>query len=259
MENILIKRLKIIKDTMLIIHLDEVNTDSQKENILGYDFYNTLLDKTFSGEFDDVFLSTNLDNLDIKERDKIFALARKYKSLCFYLGELDNWTDSIEGVSLSDLDLVSAKLLDHYDYLIRLAKNGGEEVLKFLDSFKDNNMFQRGAIIPLLRNSFYSDEVLETILIEMSKEDGKFKDFNNKQKKILCNYPAGVLYTISDDKRIEFADISVLKEKIIKGFMGSYDVDFKENVSSIDSYSFQTIIASIYTDYYEGIYNKYRK
>lgn len=243
MEDIRIKRLEELKDALIISDLSETNLDNLLET------YDSMLYKTFSGEFDDAFLSDNLTGLDEEKRAEILALSRKYNSLCFYLGEFDNWLDSIEGVTLSDLDLTAMKLLDNYDYLIRLAKNGGEDVLKFLSKFQGSELFKRGAIIALLRSSFYSDEILEKVLIEMVKEDGNYKDFNDKQKLVLCNYPEGVLYKVNEDKSIDIVPGSELKKLITKAFIGS-DEDY--DLNDIDITSFEEIIGSIYTSYYEN-------
>lgn len=240
MEDIRIKRLEKLKDAMILNNLSEVNLDNL------YELYDSMLYKVFSLEFNDIFLS---DYLNDNNRDELLGLVSKYNSLCFYLGEFDNWIDSIEGVSLSDLDLVCMKLLDNYDYLIRLALNGGEDVLKFLSKFSGTPMFKRGAIIAILRSSFYNDDVLENILIEMSKNNGKYKDFNDKQKIVLCNYPLGVLYKVNNDN-VEIVSSDELKKLVIKGFIGSSDEDY--DINTIDMSSFEQIISSIYTDYYEN-------
>lgn len=240
MEDIRIKRLEKLKDAMILNNLSEVNLDNL------YELYDSMLYKVFSLEFNDIFLS---DYLNDNNRDELLGLVSKYNSLCFYLGEFDNWIDSIEGVSLSDLDLVCMKLLDNYDYLIRLALNGGEDVLKFLSKFSGTPMFKRGAIIAILRSSFYNDDVLENILIEMSKNNGKYKDFNDKQKIVLCNYPLGVLYKVNNDN-VEIVSSDELKKLVIKGFIGSSDENY--DINTIDMSSFEQIISSIYTDYYEN-------
>ncbi len=248
MEDIRIKRVEELKNAMLMNNLSEANLDNL------FELYDSMLYKTFSGEFNDIFLSNYLDD---SNREELLGLVSKYNSSCFYLGEFENWVDSIEGVSLSDLDLVSTKLLDNYDYLIRLAKNGGVDTLKFLSKFSGTPMFKRGAIIALLRNSFYNDDILEEILIEMGKQDGNYKDFNDKQKIILCNYPEGVLYKVNDDKEVVITPVKELKEAIVKGLIGSKDDDY--DISTTDSSSFEQAISSIYTEYYEDNLNEYNK
>lgn len=238
MEDIRIKRLEDIKDAMVLNNLSEANLDNLLE------LYDSMLYKTFSGEFDDVFLSNYLDE---SNKEEVLSLAKKYNSLCFYRGEFDNWVDSIEGVTLSDLDLTAINLLDNYDYIIRLAKNGGEDVLRFLNKFNGTPLFERGAVIALLRSSFYNDDVLENILIKLSKEDSEYKDFSDKQKIVLCSYPEGVLYKVNDGN-VDFISGNELKNQVIKAYIGSIE---EYNISDIDLSSFEQIIGGIYTSYYE--------
>ena len=246
MEDIRIQRLEKLYNEVIINNSSEIDLNNT------YDIYDTLLHKTFSGEFDDLFLSDNLDGLSDEEKRKLLELTRKYDSLCFYGGEFCNWVDSIEGVSLEDTELVASKLLDNYDYLIRLAKNGGTEVLKFLNKFQTSALAKKGAIIALLRNSFCDDDTLESILIEMSKEDGKYKDFSDTQKLILCDYPEGLLYRKNDENKVELVPVDELKKSIIKLFIG----DENYQVKDIDSSSFEDIVESIYSDYYGATYKK---
>lgn len=240
MENLSIERLEKLKDVMILNNLAEVDLDNKSN------YYDTLLYKTFNGEFDDSFLSNNLDGLNDTERNEVLSLARKYNYLCFYLGEFENWVDSVEGVTLLDLDLISEKLLDNYDYLIKLALNG-EDVLKFLGKFQNNELFKKGSVIALLRNGFYNDDVLESILIEMSKADGNYKEFNDNQKIILCNYPLGVLYrVVGEDTNI--ISLEELKKMITIKLIGEEDSSF--DIGSIEDSEFEEVISSIYTDNY---------
>ena len=248
-----IERLSILKDAMIKNYLTEIDFDDEEKIT---DAYENLLYKTIvDGAFDDIFLSDNLDDLDKDERQRIMNLARKYNSLCFYNGQFDNWIDSIEGVYLLDLNLTSIKLLDNYDYLIKLARDGGEDVLRFLYKFQTSGILGDNAVISKLRSTFYSDDILEEILLNMSKEDGIYKDFTDTQKLVLCNYPNGVLYKAKEDESFEMNDVKLLKMKIQKMFIGSYDFD----ISEIDTDSFEYIISRIYTDYNKDTYISYKR
>ena len=240
-----IKRFEILKDACLMRNLSEINLDNE------YELYDSILYKTISGEFNDIFLSEDLDD---SNREKILSLASKYNSLCFYKGVFDNWLDSPNGATLSDLDLVCELLLRDYAYLIRLASVGGEDVLKFLSKFEGTDLFEKGSIIAELSNTFYNDDVLETILIEMSKSDGNYKDFNDKQKLMLCQYPEGLLYRVTDDKEVIITTSTELKKLIIKELLGSEDEDYE--VDKIDSNTFKEILGSIHL---KTSYNEYIK
>ena len=235
------ERLEILINAMINDYLTELDFNSE-DGIR--DAYENLLYKTIiKGEFDDIFLSEELDGLDKSERQRILDLSRKYYQLCFYDGKLDYWQYSVEGVTNGERERAGL-LLNNFNYLIRLAKNGGEEVLSFLDKFKSNDLFDDGSIISLLRCKFAADDVLEKVLIEMSKEDGVYNDFNSTQKVILCNYPEGVLYKANDEK-IDIVDPKELERHIQKKFIGSYDFD----VSNIESISFEETVSIIHSEY----------
>lgn len=247
MEDIRIKRLDVIEDEMIKRDLSELDLD----NIYG--LYDSMLYKTLiTGDYDDVFLSDHLDGLSDERKEELFSLARKYNSLCFYDGSFDNWLDSVEGVTSSSYGFIAEKLLDSFDYLIRLAKNGGEDVLKFLNKFSTSEQFGNGAIINILRPGLPNDmidaeefdTILETILIEMSKKDGLYKDFSDTQKIILCNNLDGVVYRKTDGK-YEITPIDELKKAIVS----RYTDEEKYLIKSIDSRSFTQIVEDLYSGY----------
>ena len=242
MEDIRIKRLEVLKDELIKRNLSEMDLD----NI--YDSYDLMLYKVFADdEFDNVFLSKNLENVEEDERHRIMDLARKYNSLCFYHGNFDNWLDSVEGVTGEDYSLIAIKLLDSFDYLIRLAKNGGEDVLKFLNKFQSSEQFKNGAVMSILRpgnkDDSEFDDVLETILIEMAKTDGTYKDFSDTQKIIMCDNLDGIIYK-EQDNRYGIVPVIELKKSILEEF-GEDDYPIK----GIDSETFRMIIESIYCGY----------
>ena len=209
-EDIVIQRLENLKQVVILNHLEKINFDKTKT------FYDIMMESVFHGDFDHSFLSKSLMNVSVDDKKKYFELGRKYKDLCFYLGDFHYWADSIEGVYVKDFDLVSMKLLDHYDFLLGLAKDGGEEVLQLLMS---------------LRNSFENDETLVYFLQEMAKKDGKFKDLNNDQKCILCTYPKGVLYEIGEEDKIEEVPTSLLVQNLEKAYsnkLSSISQDFRD-------------------------------
>jgi hypothetical protein len=242
MENVSIKRLDILKNEMILSYLSEINDPRDLET------YELLVDKTFSGEFNDIFLSNYLDDVSKEERNRILEISNKYaKSLCLYCDLIN----SCEGITGDDYDLVTNLVLDNYDYVIRLAKNGGEDVLKFLKKFESSDLSEKGAIIALLRNSFCDDDTLENRLIELSKEDGNYKDFSDTQKIMLCEYPEGTLYRRDDNNKVEYIPSIELKQMITKLYLGDNE---ECNIKDIDSKSFSEIVGNIILDYYGASY-----
>ena len=232
------ERLEILRNAMIRKHLTDIDFNSEDERAAAYE--KLLFITIKSWEFDDIFLSKHLDGLEDSKLSEVLALAKTHSSLCFYRGDMDYWLDSVEGVTNSEPDTVVAELLSNYNYLIRLAKNGGWDVLHFLDKFKDNELFERNSVIALLLLKFHDEDTLETILIDMAKKDGNYSDFTDTQKIILCDSPEGVLYREENGKIVIFS-----KEELKKAIVG--DEDFPINM--IDSKEFSEIVGELYYKY----------
>ena len=157
-----------------------------------------MVEHVFNGDLDQTFPTKTLLGLEDEEKAEIFQLARRYKELCFYSGNPEYWAESIEGAHFSDLDLICMKLFDHYDFLLGLVRDGGEETLKLLKSFQKEPMVVGGSVIDFLRNTFENDDLLRDLLLEMSKENGNYRGLTNQQKEVLLTYPNHVLFEIID-------------------------------------------------------------
>ena len=240
-----LERLEILKQANIKRFLEVINL----ETIMG--FYDSLVEHTFHGEFDEEFLSKSLLGLDSEEKGEIFQLARKYKGLCFYAGSPTLWADSIGGVTLSDVDLVCMRLLDNYDFLLGLAKDGGEQALKQLNQFQGGTMASSGSVIDSLRRAFSNDDVLKDIVIEMSKSDGKYKGLSDKQKEILCTYPMGVLFDVEDQKTKIVPPKDLLK-RLITMYVGSDtdEIPDFETLSKVisDEDEFESTVLDVFYD-----------
>lgn len=244
------ERLEKLINAMIANYLTEVDFNSAEERENSYE---NLLHKTIvKGEFDDIFLSDDLEGLDKLERQRIIDLGRKYYHLCLYHGKLEYWSYSMEGVTSGEY-MRAELLLSDFNYLIRLAKNGGEDVLKFLDKFKGNELFNDGSVIALLLNKFWGDyDTLETILIEMAKADGKYGDFTDTQKIIMCDSPDGLLFRKNDDGNIEFISSDELKKTISTEFIGVDNYPMKD----IDSSEFMKIVRTVNSECLKGVVYK---
>ena len=247
MSNILVDRLENLKQATIITDAENIDFEDDLS------CYDTLLDKVFNGSYDDVFLTNKLEGLSEEERDKAFETARKYKSLCFFGGEFSYWLDSIEGVSLSDYDLVSMKLLDNYDFILGLSIED-EDVLKELVKLQKTKTFEQKVIIDYLRGVFENDDVLKNTIKEMSN----LNDFTEEQKAILCLYPEGVIYRKNSDNEISMIPINEIFSKIKMNLLGEDSDSFKidESLRKINNDVFESIIGNIYDEYKNDIVRK---
>ncbi len=207
-------RLEKLKEEMILRFSDSLNFDSEME------LYEHLLVHLFTGDLDDVFLSESLLGIDGNEKSEIMNLARKYMSLCFYDGDISYWADSIDGVYLSDLDLVCMKLLDNFDFLLGLAKDGGEDVLQKLVSFQNTSLTGTSSVIDALRNIFVNDDVLKDTLFKLLKDNGPYQGLSSFEKKVLLEYPEGVFYQLNGEN-IQKISPEELKNKLLTTYFGT--------------------------------------
>lgn len=234
MENISVKRLYILEDNIIKTNLADINLDDT------YDKYDLILDKVFNGEADDIFLSAYLDDVSEDDKKEIFKLARKYQDLCFYQGIYDNWLDSPYGVTALQPDTVSQLLLNDYDFIIRLAKHKDESILEFLRKLNNTKMSKESSIIAGLRSGFYrQDDILEEVIIEMSNENGKYKNFSQEQKLLLLEEPQDILYR-KNDKELELIPVEELENNLRTSYDSNYSI--KEILETIDIKTFEELL-----------------
>ena len=250
-KDIRIERLEKLKQATIVNDGAKINFNNKLE------LYDSLLDEVFKGNFDDIFLTNKLDNLNSEERAKIFDLARRYKALCFFEGDSVYWLDSVEGVYLSDLDLVTTKILDNYDFLLDLANKGGEDALIELSKFQNTDMYYQKAIIDYLRNTFINDDILINTIISMSGKDDKYKSFTTQQKALLCLDPEGVIYK-SDKDSIEMINPNELIKKIKINFLGEDNDNYHiENaLKQMNLEDFNELVNPVYESYQSNIARK---
>ena len=242
MENKSIERLNKLKQATILNFTDKIDYSNR------LDLYDTLLENVFNGNFDDIFLT---DNVDESNRKELLELARKNSSVCFFQGNPVYWADSVEGVYLSDVDFVTVKILDNFDFLIKLARDGGEEALKQLVRFQKTEFFEDKVIIDYLRNSFITDDILVDTIKSMSKRNGDYKDFSDEQKALLCLYPEGVIYKTKEDGNIEKIPVSKIISEVKISLLGEDRDDYHlgDSLKHMKMEDFEDIINKVYEDY----------
>ncbi len=239
-------RLEKLKQATIVNYLSDIDLDND------LDLYDTMIHLFIEGKLDDAFTSPIFQDMDVHDRAKLQSLVRKYASLCFFGGNPNYWTDSIEGVSLMDFDLICMKILDNYHFLLEVAKDGGEDTLRQLKKFQDTDLFSENVVIDYLRNTFDDDKLLKKVLIDMSKKDGNYRGLSDRQKAVLFLYPAGVLYKINQQDDKEEISIQYLKDEVVKRISSDSELSsmsMEEIAGILGDSNFEEIISDIYLDY----------
>lgn len=230
------KRFDDLKNIVLLKYLDNVDLDEESMNLCDKIIYYFC-----KGEIDNYFYSSYLKDVSFEERNKIMKLVHEYIDLCFYDGNSDYWLDSVEGIPLKDAQFICLKILDNINFLVRIAIKGGKNALEFLKVFNDKDAYVDSSVIEYLRNSFRFDDVLENIILEMSKEDSSYNVFDDKQKAILCGSPQGVLFFEGEDE-VKYSNPGLLATRINNILDSDEDDLYKFS-------DFSDVINLLYLDY----------
>ena len=230
------KRFEDLKNATLLKYLDTVELDNES-----MDLCDKIIHYFCKGELDNEFYSSLLTILSEEERKEILKLVHEYLDLCFYDGNSEYWIDSVEGIPLKDAQFICLKILDNINFLVKIALSGGRRALEFLRIFSDKEYYSDSSVIEYLRNSFGYDDVLENIILEMSKEDSSFNVFDENQKAILCGSPQGVLF-FEDETEVKYSNPSLLATRISNILDGEEDDLYAFN-------DFSDVINLLYLDY----------
>ncbi len=94
------------------------------------------------------------------------------------------------------------RILDNFDFLLSIAKKGGEDVLKEIFKLQSTNYLNRKILIDYLRKIFNDDDLLQLFLLELTDNNGKYNPLSIPFKAILCLYPEEVIFSKKDGKCI---------------------------------------------------------
>ncbi len=230
------KRFEDLKNATLLKYLDNIDLDEES-----MDLCDKIIYYFCNGELDNEFYSSSLFGMSDEERKNILKLVHEYIDLCFYDGNSEYWIDSVEGIPLKDAQFICLKILDNINFLVRIALSGGRNSLEFLRIFSDKEYYSDSSVIEYLRNSFRYDDVLENIILEMSKENSSYSVFDEEQKAVLCSSPQGVLF-FEEDEEVKYSNPSLLATRINNILDGDED-----ELSNFGEFS--DVINLLYLDY----------
>lgn len=225
-------RLIFLEKATLDHNCEEIDLNHEKS------LYDYLMKNVFSGEFDSILPIQSFQNVESDERKRIFSLVRENLSLILFSGDFSCWDYSVEGCSRRSYRDICKKLLDNYDFLLGLVRDGGEDVLKLLSAFQDKSISDNKLVVESLEGIFETKTILQDVLLEMAKTDGMYKGLSDQQKEFLCSYPRNVLYRCEDD-HVYLIPVEELIHNIQLSFFG-------KTVSEYDS--FETLVPVLSKD-----------
>ena len=187
-----VRRLSDLKDQAIVMSLETMDCEDKLA------LYDSIFNLFAHGELDNQLESYVFDGMSEDDRVRLIKLVGDHRGLVFYKGLGEYWLDSLEGYAVSDNEIITYSIFDNYDYLLDLGRRGGNRVLQQLEMFQ-NTGYINSSVVEYLRRSNLDDEVLTSILLEMSREDSLYNIFTDEQKCVLLGNPYGNLYTTSED------------------------------------------------------------
>lgn len=184
-------RLSDLKDQAIVMSLETMDCEDKLA------LYDSIFNLFAHGELDNQLESYAFDGMSEDDRVKLIRLVGDHRGLVFYKGLGEYWLDSLEGYAVSDNEIITYSIFDNYDYLLDLGRRGGNRVLQQLEMFQ-NTGYINSSVVEYLRRSNLDDEVLSTILLDMSREDSLYNIFTDEQKCVLLGNPYGNLFTTSE-------------------------------------------------------------
>ena len=212
------KNYRKLKDTVLLRFLDEI--DLEDEDSLNL----VLLKHLLNGELDDVYSNKYICNLGESEKKELLNKSRNYIYLLFNSGDYKKYDESID-CPIDDKDFMLYRLLDNYDFLIRLVVNN-REILEELNKYKDSFDFNSFSVIETVRNSFNNDEILISSISKFIEEEKIYKLFDNDQRNVLYEYPNGVMYGLIDGNYKPYSSLEIATN--IYNYVSDDDVTIEE-------------------------------
>ena len=189
-----IKRLEKLKQETILRYTAEIDFDHTLS------IYDVMMSHFAAGDLDDVFMTDVTEGMNEKEVEDLFNLAREFQGLCFCKGDPEYWIDSLENTPVHDYNMIAYSILESFDYLLGLAKDGGRDVLELLVSLRASEELRDAAMIEYLRTTFVDDRALTAVLYDMANKDSFYGVFTDEQKGVLLNYPEGTLYSYGDNE-----------------------------------------------------------
>ena len=186
-----VRRLSDLKDQAIVMSLETMDCEDKLA------LYDSIFNLFAHGELDNQLESYAFDGMSEDDRVKLIRLVSDHRGLVFYKGQSEYWLDSLEGYAVSDNEIITYSIFDNYDYLLDLGRRGGNRVLQQLEMFQ-NTGYINSSVVEYLRRSNLDDEVLSTILLDMSREDSLYNIFTDEQKCVLLGNPYGNLFTTSE-------------------------------------------------------------
>ena len=153
-----------LEDVCLERYLDEINFKLDDDSSNDLYLCDVMVEHLSKGDLNDVYESDLIESFREDDKKKLLDLVSKNSDICFVNNSSEYWIDTINYIEVEDYRFAVKKILDNFEFLLKVCINCGENKLRLLSSLKDQKLHINQSIVDSIRDSFESDEEIFSLL-----------------------------------------------------------------------------------------------
>ncbi len=153
-----------LEDVCLERYLDEINFKLDDDSSNDLYLCDVMVEHLAKGDLNDVYESEQLDSFKEEDKKMLLDIVSSNSDICFVNNSSEYWLDSISYIEVSDYKFAVKKILDNFEFLLKICINCGENKLKLLASLKDEKFHINQSIVDSIRDNFENDDEIISLL-----------------------------------------------------------------------------------------------
>ena len=153
-----------LEDVCLERYLDEMNFKLDDDTSNDLYLCDVMIEHLAKGDLNDVYESDILEGFKDEDKKKILDIVSSNCNICFVNNSSEYWLDSISYIEVNDYKFAVKKILDNFEFLLKICIQCGESKLKLLTSLNDEKVHFSQSIVDSIRDNFESDEEVINLL-----------------------------------------------------------------------------------------------
>ena len=181
-----------LEDICIERYLDEINFKLDDDSSNDLYLCDVMIEHLSKGDLNDVYESELLDSFKEEDKQYLLGIVSSNSDICFINNSSEYWLDSINYLEVNDYKFAVKKILDNFEFLLKICIQCGEGKLKLLSSIKDENLHINQSIVDSIRENFETDDEIIGLL------NSNLPD-NIIKKNILKAMDNDVIYSVDDN------------------------------------------------------------
>ena len=145
-----------LEDVCLERYLDEINFKLDDDSSNDLYLCDVMVEHLSKGDLNDVYESDLIESFREDDKKKLLDLVSKNSDICFVNNSSEYWLDTINYIEVEDYKFAVKKILDNFEFLLKVCIKCGENKVKLLSSLKDDKLHINQSIVDSIRDNFDS-------------------------------------------------------------------------------------------------------